>query len=103
MPMKPYKVICLQPECAEVAVFKIASLWSDGGAQDLKTYALCCKNCLANSFSLSLIKHKNCRTIPGEILEPPMIFDLTSGKQLPQLVRRTDLESLFLSPSVGSQ
>ncbi len=103
MPMNPYKVICLNLGCSESAIFKIASRWSDGGAQDLKTYALSCKSCLANSFSHALIKHKNCRTFLGETLDLPMIFDLTSSKQSSQLVRRPDLETLLMASSVGSQ
>lgn len=93
MPMKPYKVFCLQPSCKNLANFKIASRWSDGGVEELKTYALICEKCLAVAFSQSVLKHKSCRTIPGEILEPPMIFELQTGRHSNQLVRRTDLEA----------
>lgn len=94
--MKPYKVLCLQPACKNLANFKIASRWSDGGVEELKTYALACEKCLAAAFSQSFVKHKNCRTIPGEVLESPMIFELLTGKHSNQLVRRTDLEGSFV-------
>ena len=97
MTMKPYKVLCLQSSCKNLANFKIASRWSDGGVEELKTYALACEKCLASTFSQSFVKHKNCRTIPGEVLESPMIFELHTGKHSNQLVRRTDLEDSFIS------
>ena len=37
MPMPPYRVPCSR--CDELAAFKIASCWSDGVTQELKTYA----------------------------------------------------------------
>lgn len=96
MPMKPYKVLCLQSECKNLANFKIASRWSDGGVEELKTYALTCEKCLSAAFTQSALKHKSCRTILGEVLEPPMIFELRAGMHSNQLVRRTDLEASFV-------
>lgn len=96
MPMKPYEVFCLQPSCKNLANFKIASRWSDGGVEELKTYALACEKCLASAFFQSLVKHKSCRTIPGEVLESPMIFELRTGSHSKQLARRTDLEASFV-------
>ena len=97
MPMKPYIVLCLQPSCKNLANFKIASRWSDGGVEELKTYSLSCEKCLVSAFTQSFVKHKSCRTIPGEVLEPPMIFELRTGTHSNQLVRRTDLEATFVS------
>ncbi|NBR05343.1 MAG: hypothetical protein EBT92_06190 [Planctomycetes bacterium] len=97
MPMKPYKVFCYQPSCKNLANYKIASRWSDGGVEELKTYALACEKCLSEAFSQSFVKHKSCRTISGEILEPPMIFELQKGRHSNQLVRRTDLEASCIS------
>lgn len=97
MPMKPYKVLCLQSECKNLANFKIASRWSDGGVEELKTYALTCEKCLPAFFAQSLEKHKSCRTILGEVLESPMIFELHTGRHSNQLARRTDLEASFIS------
>lgn len=97
MPMKPYKVLCLQSECKNFANFKIASRWSDGGVEELKTYALTCEKCLSAAFTQSFEKYKSCRTISGEVLESPMIFELHTGRHSNQLVRRTDLEASFVS------
>ncbi|MCY2942866.1 MAG: hypothetical protein NTV50_14525 [Planctomycetota bacterium] len=80
-----------------MANFKIASRWSDGGVEELKTYALTCEKCLPAVFDQSFKKHKSCRTILGEVLESPMIFELHTGRHSNQLVRRTDLEAACIS------
>ena len=97
MPMKPYKIICQQLNCGNCANFKIASRWSDGGVEDLKTYALVCEDCLRDAFRTSNFKHKKCRTIAGEVLVPPMIFELQTGVHSGQLVRRIDIENSMVS------
>ena len=65
--------------------------------EELKTYALTCEKCLPAAFAQSFKKHKSCRTIPGEVLESPMIFELQTGRHSNQLARRIDLEASFIS------
>lgn len=92
MPMKPYQVRCSGDSCQKTARFKIASRWSDGILSELKTYAITCEDCLARQWQESLPRREKCRTIPGETLEPPGIFELAAGKVSQDLVRRVDLE-----------
>jgi hypothetical protein len=92
MPMPSYSVRCYTRGCEELAVYKIAARWSDGVTQELKTYALSCSACLAESFRLSRAKQAACRLAPGETLESPGIYELARGRLDPQLVRREDLE-----------
>jgi hypothetical protein len=92
MPMPPYPVLCYQAGCGQPAVYKIAARWSDGITQELKTYALCCADCLGDWYRISRHKQAVCRRAPGEILEPPSIFELAHGQRDRLLQRRTDLE-----------
>jgi hypothetical protein len=88
--MPPYPVLCLR--CGKPAVFKIAARWSDGATGELKTYALCCADCLPAGFREARLKQAACRRAPGESLEPPGIYEWEHGRRDRQLVRRTDLE-----------
>src|SRR5262245_57676556 len=92
MPMPPYPVRCSRPGCGRLADFKIAARWSDGVTQELKTYALTCAECLAESFRVSRQKQTACRLAPGETLEAPGIYELAHGRRDQQLRRRQDLE-----------
>jgi hypothetical protein len=92
MPMPPYSVICYRPGCARPAVYKIAARWSDGVTEELKTYALCCEQCLAELYQRSRAKQVACRLASGETLEAPGIFELARGRHDFQLARRKDLE-----------
>jgi hypothetical protein len=90
--MSPYPVRCYRPGCGQLAVYKIAARWSDGVTEELKTYALSCPDCLAEWFRRACDKQRACRTAPGEILEPPGIYELTRGQRDRELTRRPDLE-----------
>jgi hypothetical protein len=92
MPMPSYPVRCYTHGCEALAVYKIAARWSDGVTQELKTYALTCKTCLAESFRLSRVKQAACRLAPGETLESPGIYELARGRHDPELTRCNDLE-----------
>lgn len=98
MPMPSYPVCCYSRGCTELAVYKIAARWSDGITQELKTYALTCSACLAESFRRSRAKQAACRLAPGETLESPGIYELTRGRRDPQLLRREDLEQQLNEP-----
>src|SRR5436305_18675 len=66
-----YAVLCTQPGCPRPAAYKIAARWSDGSTEELKTYALCCGECLAEAYRASRAKQAACRTAKGETLEAP--------------------------------
>ena len=90
--LRSYTIHCTRKECARPAVYKIAARWSDGATQELKTYALTCAKCLAESFRQSRRKQAACRLAPGETLEAPGIYELEHGRRDQQLQRRPDLE-----------
>jgi hypothetical protein len=92
MPLRNYPIRCYTPSCPREAVFKVASRWSDGVTSELKTYSLCCAECLPERFRASVQKQAACRTAPGEILEPPGIYLLTRGQRDQQLQRVVELE-----------
>ena len=87
MACQPYRVTC--SECDLPAQFKVAARWSDGQTEELKTYGLCCQEHLAECFRRSRERQAACRLVPGEILEPPGIFERGTGPQQ----RRVDLEA----------
>src|SRR5438105_5441606 len=95
MPMPPYPVCCCRAGCPNVAAYKIAGSWSDGVTQELKTYALCCADCLKDLYRLSCGKHATCHLAPGETLERPGIYEMLRGKRDQQLVRLAELEKDF--------
>jgi len=97
MPMPPYPVLCYTRGCGQPAVYKIAARWSDGVTAELKTYALCCPDCLSAWFRRSREKQAACRRAPGEILEPPGIFEWSRGLRDKALPRREDLEEQVAS------
>ena len=89
-----YPVLCYTRGCGRPAVYKIAARWSDGVTEELKTYGLCCSECLPAWFRLSREKQTACRRAPGEILEPPGVYELARGQRDRTLVRRLDLEQV---------
>jgi hypothetical protein len=93
--MPPYQVYCYTRDCKNPAVYKIAARWSDGVVSELKTYALCCEDCLADWFAKARAKQKACRLAPGETLEPPGIFRHERGQRDQALERLTELETQF--------
>ena len=92
--MPSYPVLCYTRGCGRPAVYKIAARWSDGVTEELKTYGLCCSECLPAWFRLSREKQAACRRAPGEILEPPGVYELARGQRDRTLVRRLDLEQV---------
>jgi hypothetical protein len=93
MPSFSYPILCYTPGCGRPAVYKIAACWSDGLTAELKTYSLCCAECLPESFRRSREKKAACRLAPGEVLEPPGIYRLVRGQRDQKLHRLTDLEN----------
>ena len=92
MPMPPYQIYCYTSGCKHPAQYKIAARWSDGVVSELKTYGLCCEECLARWLQRGRASYQACRLIPGETLEMPGIYVLQRGQRDQGLQRRTDLE-----------
>lgn len=92
MPLENYAIRCHAPGCAREAQYKIASHWSDGVTSELKTYSLCCEECLPVQFRLSREKQQACRTAPGETLDLPGIYRLHRGARDRQLQRLGEVE-----------
>jgi hypothetical protein len=90
--MPPYPIRCYTPGCGQLAVYKVAGRWSDGVTEELKTYALSCSSCLADWLRRGREKQAACRLAPGEILEPPGVYELVRGERDRTLPRRRDLE-----------
>jgi hypothetical protein len=97
MPTPPYPVLCYEPKCGRLAVYKIAAHWSDGFTSELKTYGLTCESCLEKWFNTSLERQRRCRHAADEALDRPGIYRLTKGQLDAQLERLTDLESRLLA------
>jgi len=89
----PYPILCYPaPAANRPAQFKIASRWSDGVTEELKTYALSCEECLGEQFQRSRQKQASCRCATGEFLEPPGVYRLQRGRRDQGLERLPDLE-----------
>jgi hypothetical protein len=92
MSLSAYPILCYTPGCKNLAVYKIAARWTDGVTAELKTYSLCCADCLAQAYRHSRAKQAACRLAPGESLDVPGIFKLERGQRDQQLQRLPDLE-----------
>lgn len=90
--MFTYPVLCYTPGCGKRAEYKIAARWSDGATQELKTYALCCEDCLADWFHRVRAKPA-CVRARDETLDPPGIFKIVHGKRDRQLERLPEKEA----------
>src|ERR1019366_5519511 len=97
MPMPSYQIYCCTTGCKHPALYKIAAEWSDGVVKELKTYGLCCEECLPSGLQRGRERRQACRLIPGETLETPGIYMLQHGQRDQVLPRRIDLEERILS------
>ena len=93
MPMPSYPVLCYTRGCGRPAAYKIAARWTDGLTAELKTYGLCCAECLPEWYRHGKRRQKECRLAGGESLEVPNIFHLERGQRDQQLRRADDLET----------
>ena len=102
MPMPPYPVYCYTPQCKNLAEYKIAARWSDGVVSELKTYALCCDECLSAWYQRSRERHVRCHAAAGETLDAPGIYRRKHGARDVQLDRLPERErELSGSPFSG--
>jgi hypothetical protein len=103
MPMPSYQIFCYTKDCKHPAQYKIAGKWSDGVVSELKTYGLCCEECLPKWFARGRQRFKACRLIPGETLELPGIFLLQRGHRDQGLQRLADIEERLSAQAAASQ
>lgn len=94
-----YTIVCGTSGCTELAQYKIASRWTDGITEELKTYGLACREHAEDVFQLGLEKQKKCRLAQGESLEVPQIFQLVHGKYEDFPERIVELEEKFQEKS----
>ena len=92
MPMPPYPIYCYTKGCKNEAAYKLAARWSDGRQSELKTYGLCCGDCLPEWWRRARARQAACRLTPGETLDPPGIYALQRGERDQSLARFEDLE-----------
>jgi len=90
--MPSYPIYCYTPGCKNLAAYKIAGQWSDGMQSELKTYGLCCEDCLAEWYKKGLEKQKACLPAPGETLEAPGIYHMEHGQRDRKLQRLEKME-----------
>ncbi len=90
--MPSYPIYCYRKGCGKPAIYKIAARWSDGVTEELKTYALCCEECLPDWYRWSREKQKACRLAARETLETPGIYRLHHGQRDRRLERMQELE-----------
>ena len=95
MPMPAYPLYCYTKDCKNLALYKIAAQWSDGKVGELKTYGLCCEQCLPTWFRRGRASHQTCQVTPGETLEAPGIYRLQHGQRDRKLQRVPELEAQF--------
>jgi hypothetical protein len=101
MPMPPYQVYCYTKGCKHLAQYKIAARWSDGVVSELKTYGLCCEECLAKWLQRARQRRQACQLTAGETLETPGIYQMQHGQRDQVLQRLTDLEERVLAKSAA--
>ena len=90
--MPSYPLYCYTTGCKNLAAYKIAARWSDGLQNELKTYGLCCPECLRSWFQQSLAKQRACHLSAGESLDTPGIYHLERGLRDQKLQRLEKLE-----------
>jgi hypothetical protein len=96
MPMPPYAVLCYSPGCNQPAGYKVAAAWSDGVTRELKTYGLCCEDCLAAWYRRARERQSSCRVASGETLDTPGIYRVERGHRDQHLERLTELEATLI-------
>ena len=96
MAMPSYPIYCYTKGCKNLATHKVAARWSDGVVSELKTYGLCCGDCLPTLFRQSRAKQQTNHLLPGETLESCGIYALQHGSRDQQLQRVAVLEQQFI-------
>ena len=90
-----HSVVCQQAGCAAEARYKVAAEWSDSEFQELKTYALACREHLAELYRDARRRCGNYVLAEGESLGAPGIYGLPPAGSPPSLVRRRELEEQY--------
>ncbi len=93
-----YPIHCTEKDCANLAQFKVASRWSDGITEELKTFGLVCRSCLPQVFRQSLQKYQSCRLSVGEELDEPGIYEFEEPGKTGHLQHASELEAELRQP-----
>ena len=64
---------------------------------ELKTYWLCCADCLRAWYLKTLAKQNKSRSAPGEVLDAPGIYHMERGQRDRKLERLEALEKEMLA------
>ena len=95
MPSKT--VHCSDSKCAEVAIYKIATPWSDGVYTDLKTFGFACADHLGPIFRGAETRRKHYPAHSGESVGDIGIYKFEVGKRDKHLQRLSGLEENYRS------
>lgn len=85
-------VRCSEPGCQEPARYKIASPWTDGRYQELKTYGFACAEHLPDVLRSAEVRWLDYEPVRGEAVHPIAIYRYEPGKRDSELVRDRDVE-----------
>lgn len=88
-------VRCISPSCEENAVYKIASPWSDGVFNELKSFGFACADHLGPVFRAAEDRRKAYHPSPGEVVGEIGIYKYEQGKRDRQLQRLSGLEENY--------
>lgn len=90
--MYSHDVNCTHPYCSDLATYKVAARWSDGGSEELKTYGFACSDHLGEVFQEAKNRRLDYTLCPGEAIEEMAIYRFEPGKRDRQLQRLWRLE-----------
>ena len=76
--MTSYPIRC--SNCEALALFKIASVWTDGLIRELKSYGFACPDCVEAELASAVQRRAVCRIAPGEVIETPEVYPLSQSK-----------------------
>ena len=90
-------VRCTVEGCEEAAVYKIASPWSDGVFNELKSFGFACADHLGPVFRAAEGRRKAYQPSPGEAIGDIGIYKYEGGRRDKQLQRLSGLEENYRS------
>ena len=90
-------VCCTVPGCGETAIYKVASPWSDGIFNELKSFGFACADHLGPVFRAAEDRKKAYSPSPGEVVGDIGIYKFDQGRRDKQLQRLSGLEENYRS------
>jgi hypothetical protein len=85
-------VRCFEPDCQELATYKVAAPWSDSRFWELKTYGFACGDHLKDILRNAEARWLAYEPVPGEVVQDINIYRYEPGKKDRQLERDKDIE-----------